>query len=66
MQLDQVIIVHKAGNRLSQQWAGKCAQELEALGSKVLRGPSGPKDNPYPVFLASVSQPIDLAIVFGG
>ncbi len=66
MQLNQVIIVHKAGNRLSQQWAEKCAHELEALGSKVLRGPSGPKDNPYPVFLASVSQPIDLAIVFGG
>jgi NAD+ kinase len=29
-------------------------------------GPSGPKDNPYPVFLASVSQPIDLALVLGG
>ena len=29
-------------------------------------GPSGPKDNPYPVFLASVTQPIDLAIVLGG
>jgi NAD+ kinase len=64
--LEQVIIIHKAGNRLSQQWAEKCSRELEALGSKVLRGPSGPKDNPYPVFLASVSQPIDLAIVFGG
>ncbi len=29
-------------------------------------GPSGPRDNPYPVFLASVSQPIDLAVVLGG
>lgn len=29
-------------------------------------GPSGAKDNPYPVFLASVSHPIDLAIVLGG
>ena len=66
MQLQQVIIVHKAKNRLSQQWAEKCARQLEALGSRVLQGPSGPKDNPYPVFLASVSQPIDLAIVFGG
>jgi NAD+ kinase len=66
VQLDQVIIVHKARNRLSQQWAEKCARQLEGLGSKVLRGPSGPKDNPYPVFLASVGQPIDLAIVFGG
>lgn len=66
MQLQQVIIIHKVKNRLSQQWAEKCARQLEALGCKVLQGPSGPKDNPYPVFLASVSQPIDLAIVFGG
>ena len=29
-------------------------------------GPSGAKDNPYPVFLASSSVPIDLAIVLGG
>ncbi len=29
-------------------------------------GPSGAKDNPYPVFLASTSKPIDLAIVLGG
>lgn len=66
MQLQQVIIVHKAANRLSQQWAEQCAAELEALGCEVLLGPSGPKDNPYPVFLASAHRPIDLAIVFGG
>ena len=29
-------------------------------------GPSGAKDNPYPVFLASSSKSIDLAIVLGG
>lgn len=29
-------------------------------------GPSGPKDNPYPVFLASVAPPIDLAVILGG
>lgn len=29
-------------------------------------GPSGPKDNPFPVFLASATQPIDLALVLGG
>ena len=29
-------------------------------------GPSGIKDNPYPVFLASTMQSIDLAIVLGG
>jgi len=29
-------------------------------------GPSGAKDNPYPVFLASSSSKIDLAVVLGG
>ena len=29
-------------------------------------GPSGPKDNPYPVFLASASHAIDMALVLGG
>jgi NAD+ kinase len=66
LELKQVIIAHKAGNRLSQSWAAQCARELEALGCRVLMGPSGPKDNPYPVFLASVTQPIDLAVVIGG
>jgi NAD+ kinase len=31
-----------------------------------LVGPSGFKDNPYPVFLASSTSQIDLAVVFGG
>lgn len=66
MQLKQVIIVHKAGDALSRQWAEKCAKELEVLGCHVLMGPSGPKDNPYPVFLASITQPIDCAVVLGG
>jgi NAD+ kinase len=66
MQLRQVIIAHKAGDRLAQRWANSCARELEALGVQVLLGPSGPKDNPYPVFLASISQPIDLVVVVGG
>ncbi|BAU44016.1 NAD(+) kinase [Leptolyngbya sp. O-77] len=66
MELKQVIIIHKSGNPLSQKWAERCAKELEARGCRVLMGPSGPRDNPYPVFLASVSQPIDLALVLGG
>ncbi|NEQ49296.1 MAG: NAD(+) kinase [Leptolyngbya sp. SIO3F4] len=66
MQLKQVIIVHKAGNSYSKSWAEKCAKKLEQRGTNVLLGPSGPKDNPYPVFLASAQQPIDLAIVLGG
>lgn len=66
MQLKQVIIAHKAGDPLSQRKAETCARQLENRGCKVLLGPSGPKDNPYPVFLASVSQPIDLAVVLGG
>ncbi len=66
MQLTQVIIAYKAGNRLSQTQAEQCSQQLHALGCKTLVGPSGPRDNPYPVFLASAEQKIDLAIVLGG
>jgi NAD+ kinase len=66
MQLKQVIIAHKAGEPMSRRWAEQSAKQLEGRGIKVLLGPSGPHDNPFPVFLASASSPIDLAIVFGG
>ena len=66
MQLQQVIIAYKAGDKSSKQWAERCAQELEERNCKVLLGPSGFKDNPYPVFLASATRKIDLAIVLGG
>ncbi|WP_107668204.1 NAD(+) kinase [Cyanothece sp. BG0011] len=66
MELKQVIIAYKAGDIESQKWAQRCAKELEALNCKVLMGPSGYKDNPYPVFLSSASETIDLAIVLGG
>lgn len=66
MQLNQVIIAYKAGNSLSKSQAELCAEQLHDLGCKTLVGPSGPKDNPYPVFLASAEQAIDLAIVLGG
>jgi NAD+ kinase len=64
--LNQVIIVYKAGDALSQRWAETCARQLEAKGCQTLVGPSGYKDNPFPVFLASANQGIDLAIVLGG
>lgn len=66
MQLKQVIIAYKAGNRISQSRAELCAEQLHKLGCQTLVGPSGPKDNPYPVFLASATETIDLAIVLGG
>lgn len=66
MQLKQAIIVHKANDTLSQRWAEKCARQLEQRGCAVMLGPSGPKDNPFPVFLASVSHRIDFALVLGG
>lgn len=66
MQLKQVIIAHKAGDPQSKRWAEKCAKELEDRNCQVLMGPSGPKDNPYPVFLASANQQIDLGVVLGG
>ena len=66
MELTQVIIAYKAGDKDSKTWAERCARELEARQCKVLLGPSGSKDNPYPVFLASSNSKIDLALVLGG
>ena len=66
MQLKQVIIAYKARDPQSKSWAELCAKQLENRHCQVLMGPSGPKDNPYPVFLASANQSIDLALVLGG
>ncbi len=66
MQLKQVIIAHKANDVQSRRWAETCAEQLEKHNCRILMGPSGPKDNPYPVFIASATHPIDLAIVLGG
>lgn len=66
MQLKQVIIIHKSGDSQSRRYAEQCARQLEKRQCHVLVGPSGATDNPYPVFLASVTQSIDLAIVLGG
>ncbi|PNW35474.1 UNVERIFIED_CONTAM: NAD(+) kinase [Euhalothece sp. KZN 001] len=66
MELKQVIIAYKAGDTQSKSWAETYARALEKRGAHVLMGPSGVKDNPYPVFLSSVSGQIDLALVLGG
>jgi NAD+ kinase len=66
VELKQVIIAYKAGDSQSKKWAERCAKQLEARQCQVLLGPSGFKDNPYPVFLASATAKIDLAIVLGG
>jgi NAD+ kinase len=66
VELKQVIIVYKAGNQLSKACADRCARQLESLGASVMIGPSGAQDNPYPVFLQSLSVPIDLAVAIGG
>jgi len=66
MELKQVIIAYKAGEKQSKRWAETCAEAVEKRGAKVLVGPSGLKDNPYPVFLSSAGDEISLAIVLGG
>ena len=66
MDLKHVIIAYKAGDKTSKQWAQKCARELEARGSQVAIASSGIVDNPYPMFLASATLKIDLAVVLGG
>ncbi|NJL84060.1 MAG: NAD(+) kinase [Chloroflexaceae bacterium] len=65
MDLKCAIIAYKAGDATSKAWAERCARELEARHCQVLLGPSGFKDNPYPVFLASAHN-IELAVVLGG
>ena len=66
MDLKRVIIAHKARDDISRRYAEQSARELEKRGCRVLMGPSGPQDNPYPVFLASSNNKIDLAVVLGG
>lgn len=66
MELKHAIIAYKADDSISKKWAEKCAKELEARKCQVLLGPSGIRDNPYPVFLASSSIEIDLAVILGG
>jgi len=64
--LNQAIIAYKAGDQESKTQAEKCALQLEERHCHVLMGPSGFKDNPYPVFLASSTGKIDLAVILGG
>jgi NAD+ kinase len=66
VRLKNVIIAHKAGDNFSRSFADKAARQLEERGCRVMMGPSGAKDNPFPVFLASCHEPIDLAVTFGG
>ncbi|HHP7229712.1 MAG TPA: NAD(+) kinase [Xenococcaceae cyanobacterium] len=66
MELKHVIIAYKAGDNRSKKWAEKCAHELEKRQCQVLIGPSGIKDNPYPVFLASATTKINFAVILGG
>ncbi|MDJ0557482.1 MAG: NAD(+) kinase [Microcoleaceae cyanobacterium MO_207.B10] len=66
MDIKRVIIAHKARDDFSRRYAEQSARQLENRGCHVLIGPSGPQDNPYPVFLSSSTHPIDLAVVLGG
>jgi len=66
VQLKHAIIVYKAKDSQSRSWAERCARQLEKRQCQVLLGPSGPQDNPFPVFLASAMEQIDLAVVLGG
>ncbi|MCA6573207.1 MAG: NAD(+) kinase [Pseudanabaena sp. M57BS1SP1A06MG] len=66
MKICKAIIAYKSGSQIGKMWAERCSCELEELGVKVLIGPTGANDNPYPVFLESMHQDIDLAVVLGG
>ena len=66
MKINRAIIAYKSGSQVGKEWAEKCCHELESLGVRVLMGPTGANDNPYPVFLESMHHNIDLAVVLGG
>ncbi|MDX2254970.1 MAG: NAD(+) kinase [Pseudanabaenaceae cyanobacterium bins.39] len=66
MEIRQAIIAYKSGSQVGKTWAERCSLELGELGIKVLVGPTGANDNPYPVFLESLHYKIDLAVVLGG
>ncbi|OIP75538.1 MAG: NAD(+) kinase [Oscillatoriales cyanobacterium CG2_30_44_21] len=66
MKISKAIVAYKSGSQVGKEWAERCSYELEQLGTKVLIGPTGSTDNPYPVFLESMHQEIDLAVVLGG
>jgi NAD+ kinase len=66
VKINKAIIAYKSGSQIGKTWAERCSRELEILGVKVLIGPTGATDNPYPVFLESLHQEIDLAVVLGG
>ncbi|WP_017326651.1 NAD(+) kinase [Synechococcus sp. PCC 7336] len=66
MQLQQVVIAYKEGDRRSKGVCQDCATALRKRGITVLTAPTGLYHNPYPVFLEATNDPIDLAIVLGG
>ncbi len=65
MELREVAIAYRAGDAEVYRLAEACGRELSALGAKVLLGPSGREDNPYPFFLESLRH-IDVVLVLGG
>lgn len=66
MNIRKAIIAYKSGSQVGKDWAERCSCELESLGVKVLMGPTGANDNPYPVFIESLHREIDFALILGG
>ncbi|MBW4700274.1 MAG: NAD(+) kinase [Aphanocapsa lilacina HA4352-LM1] len=63
---ETVVIAYRAEQAHSRMVAERCASLLSKAGCRVLQGPAGPQDNPYPHFLEATGGRIDLAIVLGG
>lgn len=66
MQLRQVAIAYKESDRVSKATCERCAEALRSRQVTVLTAPTGMQHNPYPVFMETLEQPLDLAIVLGG
>lgn len=62
----QVVIAYRGDHLDSETQSVLCEARLHQLGSRVLRAPVGPEQNPYPFFIDQTGGAIDLAIVLGG
>lgn len=66
MGLAKIVIAYRANQPLSIKVAHWWSEQFRAVGCDVLTGATGPEHNPYPKFLETWSDTIDLGLVLGG
>ncbi|WP_218079597.1 NAD(+) kinase [Anthocerotibacter panamensis] len=63
---EKVVIAYRADQPESSRMAEIWAQRLRAEGCQVLTGSTGPEHNPYPEFIQTWGETINLALILGG